>query len=87
MSPDHIITLDHYELKRERIGRVIYFEATIAEIVQISAATRWDPPEFGSAACRGDILLDDDEPTPENLGEFMAYAEQVETWQPIMEFD
>ena len=85
MSTTDIITLDHYELKHEPVGRVIYFEATVADIVQVSPATRWDPAEFGSAACTGELLLDDDEPTPENCGEFMRYAEQVDTWQPVMD--
>tara|TARA_R100001510_G_C7655432_1_gene214587 strand:- start:449 stop:712 length:264 start_codon:yes stop_codon:yes gene_type:complete len=83
MSNLDIITLDHYELKREPVGRVIYFEATVADIVQVSPATRWDPAEYGSAACTGELLLGDDEPTPENCDEYMRYAEQVDTWQPI----
>ena len=80
-----IITLDFYELRREPVGRVIYFEATIADIVQVSPVTRFDPAEYGSAACTGEILLDDDEPTPENSDEFFKYAEQVDIWQPIMD--
>lgn len=85
MSHSSIISLDYYELCREPVGRVVYFEATIEDIVQVSCATRWDPAEFASAACTGDILLDDDEKTPETLGDFMALAELVDTWQPVLD--
>ena len=85
MSHTDIITLDHYELHREPVGRVIYFEATIADIVQVSPVTRHDPAEYASAACTGEFLLDDDDETPENFQEFMSYAERVDIWQPIMD--
>ena len=80
-----IITLDFYELRREPVGRVIYFEATIADVVQVSPATRFDPAEYASAACTGEMLLEHDEPTPQNCDEFLAYAETVDIWQPIMD--
>lgn len=85
MLDPEIISLDYYEVRREPVGRVIYFEATIADIVQVSPATRWDPAEYGSAACTGDLLLDDSEEAPENFDEFMAYAELVYTWQPVVD--
>ena len=85
MHPTDIISLDYYEMRREPVGRVIYFEATIADIIQVSPVTRWDPAEYAAAACTGDLLLDDSEETPQNFDEFMAYAELVQIWQPIMD--
>ena len=85
MSTTDIITLDHYELRREQVGRVIRFEATVADIVQVSPATRWDPAEYGAAVCTGELLLGDDEKSPENYDEALRYAEQVDTWQPVMD--
>ena len=84
LDPD-IISLDYYEVRRESVGRVIYFEATIADIVQVSPVTRWDPAEYASAACTGELLLDDSEQLPQNSDEFMTYAELVDTWQPIVD--
>lgn len=81
-----IISLDHFELRHERVGRVLYFEAIIADVVQIAPATRYDPAQFGAATCKGDLLLDDNEKAPETLDDFMCYAEQVPTWQPIMDY-
>lgn len=40
MNRSPIISLDDYELCDEPIGRVVYFEATIEDIVQVSCATR-----------------------------------------------
>lgn len=85
MGNSPIISLDFYRLCREPVGRVVYFEATIEDIVQVSCATRWDPAEFASAACTGDLLLDDNEKTPETFDDFMALAELVDTWNPVLD--
>lgn len=85
MGNSPIISLDFYRLCREPVGRVVYFEATIEDIVQVSCATRWEPAEFASAACTADFLLDDDQKTPESYDDFMALAELVETWNPVLD--
>ncbi len=85
MGNSPIISLDFYRLCREPVGRVVYFEATIEDIVQVSCATRFDPAEFASAACTGDLLLDDNEKTPETFDDFMALAELVDTWNPVLD--
>ena len=82
MNRSPIITLDDYELCDEPIGRVVYFEATIEDIVQVSCATRFDPAEFASAVCTADLLLSGDEEPPKTYADFMALAEQVEVWNP-----
>lgn len=85
MNHSSIISLDYYRVCRETVGRVVYFEATIEDIVQVSCATRWDPAEFGSARCTGELLLEDDEKTPESFDDFKALAELVETWNPVLD--
>ena len=82
MGNSPIISLDFYRLCREPVGRVVYFEATIEDIVQVSCATRFDPAEFASAVCTADLLLSEDEEPPKTYADFMALAEQVEVWNP-----
>jgi len=36
----------------------IEFVAVVPDMVQVAPATRWDPPEFGSAQCRGRLSWD-----------------------------
>ncbi len=78
-----LIELHSYELVEHSCGVFADFVATIADIVQTSAATFYDPPVFGSATCRGTISISKDEPLPKTEQQFRDLAEDVYDWQPI----
>ncbi len=78
-----LIELHSYELVEHPCGVFADFVATIADIVQTSAATFYDPPAFGSATCRGTICISEDEPLPKTEQQFRDLAEDVYDWQPI----
>ena len=81
-----ILSLDDFFLSCDSRGWYAQFECVIADAVQTHAATLLDPPEFGPAACRGIVLLDDE---PEAWLRFTTEAEQLELahevdeWVPI----
>ena len=66
-------------------GAVWYaqFECVIADAVQTHPATLLDPPEFGPAACRGIVLLDDE---PGAWLRFTTEAEQLELARDVDEW-
>ena len=66
-------------------GWSVDFQAVVDDIVQVSAATRHDPPQYGSAVCDGSVLLGD-EPLPTTHREFLELAELVENWQPVTHY-
>ena len=80
---DNLIQLQSYELVDEPCGLYAHFVATIADVIQTSPATRYDPPEFGSATCRGSMLIGDDDPVPKTEQQFVDLAREVYEWQPI----
>lgn len=82
---DTLIQLQSYELVEGPTGHFARFVATIADVVQTSPATRYDPPEFGSATCRGSITIGDDDPIPTTEQQFVDLAREVYDWQPIIE--
>lgn len=85
MNTTEIIRLDFYEIRNEPTGRVVFFEAVIDDVVQTSPATRYDPAEYGSALCTGELPLEDDEPTPQNFDEALCYAQTLDIWTPVID--
>ena len=79
----NLIELQSYELVEGPCGLFVRFVATIADVIQTSPATRFDPPEFGSATCRGSIPIGDDDPLPKTEQQFVDLAREVDDWQPI----
>ena len=80
---DTLIELQSYELVEGPCGYFARFVATIADVVQTSPATRYDPPVFGSATCRGSVSIGDDDPLPRTEQQFRDLAHDVYDWQPI----
>jgi hypothetical protein len=78
-----ILDLQSFELVEGPTGYFVRYVATIADIIQTSPATRYDPPEFGSSICRGSILIGDDDPLPKTEQQFIDLARDVYDWQPI----
>ena len=78
---DTLIELQSYELVS--LAAFVRFVATIADVIQTSPATRFDPPEFGSATCRGSMPIGDDDPLPKTEQQFVDLAREVDDWQPI----
>lgn len=78
-----IVDLQSFELVEEPTGYFVHFIATIADIIQTSSATRYDPPEFGSATCRGSVCIGNDDPLPKTDQQFRDLAHDVHEWQPI----
>ena len=78
-----IVDLQSFELVEGPTGYFVRFIATIADIIQTSPATRYDPPEFGSAICRGSVCIGDDDPLPKTDQQFRDLAHDVYEWQPI----
>lgn len=67
-------------------GVNLRFDALVEDVVVVSAATRWDPEQWGAARCKGSLLLEEDElpPSPDAPDdELRAIAEGVEVWDPI----
>lgn len=67
-------------------GWSVDFTAVVDDIVQVSAATRYEPAQFGSALCEGSVLLADDDPLPTSHQEFLELADLVDNWQPITNY-
>ena len=67
-------------------GWSVDFTAVVDDIVQVSAATRYEPAQFGSALCEGSVLLADDDPLPTSHQEFLELAGLVDNWQPITNY-
>jgi len=78
-----ILELHSFELVEGPSGPFIRFVARIADAIQVSCATLYDPPQFGSALCRGSLLLGDDDPLPLTEQDFSVLAYEVSTWVPI----
>ena len=78
-----LIELQSYELVEGPCGFFARFVATIADVVQTSPATRYDPPQFGSPTCRGSISIGDDDLMPQTEQHFYDIANDVDNWQPI----
>lgn len=78
-----ILDLQSFELVEGPTGHFVRYVATIADIIQTSPATRYDPPEFGSSTCRGSISIGDHDPLPKTEQQFLDLARDVYDWQPI----
>lgn len=81
-----IIEIQDRKIVHGPCGWSVDFTAVVNDIVQISAATQFDPPQFGSAVCEGSVLLSDDDQLPTMHSEFYELAELVENWQPVTHY-
>jgi hypothetical protein len=59
------------------------FKALVEDAVQVLAATRYEPAEFGAATCVGSVDLGDDElpPGEDNEEAQLALADSVDNWE------
>ena len=78
-----ILHIRHREIVTGPFGVSVQFQAVVDDVVQVSCATRFDPPQYGSAICSGSLLLADDDPLPMTDAEFTELAQLVHDWQPI----
>lgn len=61
-----------------------HFTADIEEMVQTAPATLIDPPQYGTASCKGYTMLDADENPPEpDSPDMMMLAFCVDNWEVI----
>ena len=75
-----------WDVSVDDYGVNLHFDAIVEDVILVAAATRWDPEQWGSARCKGSLLLVEDElpPSPDaEEGELRAIAEGVEIWEPI----
>lgn len=61
----------------------IHAVAYVEDMIQVSAATRFDPPEFGTALCSTNILWSDDA-TPTQQ-EVIDSLDDVTDWEVVGE--
>ena len=59
---------------------ILYLRAYVEDVVQVSPATRFDPPEYGTALCEGSVFWDSDVPPTEHDAE--QWLEVVNEWIP-----
>lgn len=66
-------------------GNRLVITAYVDDAVQVAAATRFDPPEFGTALCRCSILWDESygEPPLHSARLLMTLAEAADDWVAI----
>lgn len=80
-----IIQIQHRKLVHGPCGWSVDFQAVVDDVVQVSAATRYDPAQYGSAVCDGSVFLGD-EPLPTTHQEFVELAERVDNWLPLTSY-
>lgn len=66
-------------------GYTLVVTAYIEDAVQVAAATRFDPPAFGTALCRCSILWDESygDPPLHSAHLLMSLAEASDNWEVI----
>ena len=83
----NILQITEFEILCEDGGNYAHIEAVIEDMVQVAAATFYDPPVFQAAVCATKVLLSDDDDLSgyQYDEEVMELAEDVpdQDWEVI----
>jgi len=67
---------------------LIVVEAVVDEMVLMRASSRFDPPEWRPALCRGTMLLCEEDIIPSSdAGLRKLFSQRIDDWAPVSESD